>query len=175
MELSSRNELLKQASREIDTIRKNIKERQIKSQEEWDEFVKSEKLPLAYTLNWKNKIEQLAKKGKIEIDLKKLNPSDRYEAERLINRLSGEINKIETGNIFGYGEVSTVIYLLLSLITLLGVASNFFKDDVSLEKNNENQKKLIFLKKLKSIPSPKTTPPKQMLNWVKSIVSMIKK
>lgn len=178
MKLSSRNQLLKEADFELKNIKSEIKPKQIKSQEDWNKFVKDEKLASIYTEKWFSQVKELAKKGRIKIDLKSLNPSDKIEAQHLIRKLDAEINKLETGNIFGYGEIYILLKLISGLIAILGIGANvlqYFKDDVDLDKKMENNKNLEVIKKLKNPPIPKKDSPQKILKWIKSIVSMIKK
>jgi hypothetical protein len=100
--------------------------RVISSQEEWERFEEEESLAVEFTDEWKQQIKEFAKRGRISIDLDKLNPVDRYKASRLLNTLASEINELETGNIYGYSNAwKAFVYLmfvpsiLYSIITVV--------------------------------------------------------
>lgn len=175
MKLSSRKSLIAEADKEMQKIQSDIKRREIKSQADWDKFAKDEELATMFSEKWINQIKDLAKKGPITINLKSLNDGDRLEAEFLLSSLKREINLLETGNVLGYGPIYKIVTILTGLLGLLSGLIMYFGDSVDIENQKDIQKSKELTTKLKNAPSPKTTPPRKMLQWIKSIVSMIKK
>lgn len=178
MKLTSRNILLKEADLEIQKIRKTIKEREIKSQYEWDKFVEDERMAEINTEKWKNQVLQLAKKGKINIDLKSLNDEDKFKAKSLINRIEYELAHLEgRPNILGYSNIYPILVLLNTLLALFGGAIMYFFElnDATPNTQLKNKKKMELIKKIKDIPTPKSSPPIKMLKWIKSFIGLIKK
>lgn len=178
MKLSPRETLLKEADSVLENIRFAIREREIKSQSDWDEFTKDEKLAALFTEKWFYQVKELAKKGRIKIDLRSLNQNDRMDAKHLLNRLDSEINKLETGNPYGFGELYILLKIITALIGIIGIGGNlikYFESELDLNSKVEIEKSMELTKKFKQPPSVKTNTPKQILNWIKSVVSVIKK
>lgn len=179
MKLSPRETLLKEADSELNNIRTKIKERKINSQSDWDKFAKDEKLAEINTEKWLDQVKELSKKGKMDIDLKYLNPKDKIRARTLIRQLDIEINKLETGNPYGFGEVYSLLQIISALLGIFaigaGIVTAFFEDITQPNSGLQNEKSFELLKKFKNPPTVKKHTPKQILNWIKSVVSVIKK
>jgi hypothetical protein len=93
--------------------------RVIGSQEEWERFVAEESLARFYSDEWHHQIRELAKRGRITIDLDKLSSADRFRADMLLSTLAAEINELETGNIYGYSNAWKVFVYLMFVLTIL--------------------------------------------------------
>ena len=156
----------------VKNIRKKINELDIKSEKEWDEFVKKEEMAQVYSEKWLQKIKSMAERGdEINIDLKQLPSEKRIRAKILIRSLDAEIRTLTTGTPVGYSDVYKIISILTALISLIYGVSGVLR---MFEITDENKNKL-FLKHIKNIPNAKKDSPVKIINWIKSLVSMIKK
>jgi len=156
------------------SIREKLNELDIKSEKDWDEFVKQEKLGQAYSEKWLKQIKSMAEKGTIfDIDLNKLPPAKKFQAKMLMDSLMAEIRTISTGTPVGYSDLYKIISILTSLISIiLGVAGALRAFENKIEYDEKTKK---FVKQLKNPPSPKKDSPQKILKWIKSVVGMIKK
>lgn len=185
MKLSSREKLLKEADEEIYKIKKQISKNilskskpeislNIKSQQDWEKFVKDEELAEFFTKKWKERILDIANRGgELNIDLDALNPSDQFRAKYLLSAIEREVNMAKYGNVYGYGKIFKIMYLIFALLSILGIVFMEFSGKESSQ--NEKNKKNDLIQKLKNPPDPLKSPKNKTLDWVKSVISIIKK
>jgi hypothetical protein len=148
------------------TLREKINELDIKSEKDWDEFVKKEELGQSYSEKWLKQIKYMAEKGRIfDIDLEKLPYDKRFEANHLLQKLEAELRTLKYGTPVGYSDLYIIISILTSLIGLIfGVAGALRAFENKIQYDEKTKK---FVKQLRN-------PPK-ILKWIKSVVDMIKK
>jgi hypothetical protein len=190
MKLSSRENLLKESEKELTKIRKYIKETDtpgwnpsgrlqgkkqiINTQKEWEEFLK--KYGGQYQVfgdNWYETLQKIVNDGNVEINIDSLNPDEKRRAKNLLKGIEGELNRLKTGNVYGTTIFFKILTMFLSLITLLGALAFLENDNSNIGYGKE--KKIDFLKKLKNAPHPNKSLPSDVIKWIKSVISMIKK
>ena len=102
---------------------------QINTQEDWECFVREERLAEINTEVWMSQVAELALRGRIEINLKSLNPKDKTRAKTLLRQLDVKINELENGNPYGFGATFVVlnaVVIVLGLIAILaGIVTAF--------------------------------------------------
>ena len=147
-------------------IRLELKEQsskkdRISSPEEFDTFMKKEKLAKAGIFSEMKTINQMAKdiisgKREIEFDLDKLSPEQKIKAKTLLNRIKIHTNR-ETNPVYGttYQTFSELV-ILLQLLMLAGALLFMGKDDIKTQIKNKQ-----FVKTVSQIGDPTKKTPKE--------------
>lgn len=161
------------------TIKESPERELIDSPESLMAFLKKEKLYKSKIRDRIKIIEKLAKdlvdgKRDIKIDLDKIPTTTtpgKLEATQLLSSLERQISTIGPDATYDktYQVVSKLAILIQLLFTIATLLANGPTDD------KQKSKKKQFVQTVKKIDDPNKKTPNEILSWVKSIVSLIKK
>jgi hypothetical protein len=151
------------------------KEDFISSPVEFNKFMEKEKLSKAGIFAEMKIINQMARdiiggKREIQFDLDKLDPDQRIKAKTILNRIKIHTNR-ETNPIYSttYQTFSELV-ILLQLLLLAGALLFMGKADEKIKaKNNQ------FVKTVRQIGDPRKKTPKELMSFIKNVVSLIDK
>ena len=147
----------------------------IKSSEEFQKFMENEKFAKAGLYKEITIIRRLAKeiidgKREIHFDFEKLSPKERRKAQALLAQIEDQIFK-QTNPIYGT-TYQTFVKLTLLIATLLSAGAMLFMGS-SDKKTNIKTKK--FIDSVRKVGDPRKKTPKELMSFVKNIVSLIEK